>query len=80
MIMMHLRQILNWNNPVKTGGILLAIINGIGILELWMIPLLLIGPFLYNLISTGAPATSEVHLYSEDKEATIDFKRDFLQL
>ena len=72
--MIHFRQILNWNNPVKTGGILLAIINGIGIIELWMIPVLLIGPFLYHLIISAAQTTAEVHYYAEDKEAIFDFK------
>ena len=56
---------------------MLAIINGIGILELWMIPLLLIGPFLYNLISPGTPDTSEDHFYTEDKEAIINLKKTF---
>ena len=65
---------MNWNNPVKTGGILLAIINGIGIIELWMIPVLLIGPFLYHLMIPAANATAEVPFYAEDKEAMFDFK------
>ena len=78
--MIHFRQILNWNNPVKTGGILLAIINGIGIIELWMIPVLLIGPFLYHLMIPAANATAEVHFYAEDKEAILILKAFFLKL
>ena len=53
---------------------MLAIINGIGIVELWMIPVLLIGPFLYHLMKPAANATAEVHFYAEDKEEILDFK------
>jgi len=78
-IMKEIENILSWETPVKTSGILLGLVLVIWFLELYMIPLCLMIPFFINLFKPRNSLESEICLTNnvdveveEAKAAEVD--------
>lgn len=71
-IVQEVNAILSWTNPAKTGGILYGVLVGIWYLELWMVPLLLMGPFVFNLTRPGTKSRSVESISLQGTEEDVE--------
>jgi len=65
-VLKEIENIVVWKHPTKTCGILYGILLGVWILELWMIPVLIMGPFLFCLMKPGLNNISAIDITNNE--------------